>query len=107
VDQGDQLEFDLQDSEASLLILSQKFHRDWYAQVLTSSGWSGVETVAVNGIFQGVLLPEGGQKVRLQFFPFVRFAWIAHAFWLLILIVLGFQALCSRLTVPYKEDRPK
>lgn len=98
VDQGDLLEFDVQGSHASLLILSQKFHRDWHAQVLTSSGWTDVKTVPVNGVFQGVLLPEGAQKARLRFLPFVRFAWIAYIFWLLVLVVLVFPAFRSRVS---------
>lgn len=104
VDQGDLLEFEVQGSQASLLILSQKFHRDWHAQVLTSSGWADVKTVMVNGVFQGVLLPTGAQKAKLQFLPFVRFAWIAHIFWLLVLVVLVFQALRSRVSPPRANE---
>lgn len=94
----------MQGSQASLLILSQKFHRDWHAQVLTWSGWTDVRTVAVNGVYQGVLLPEGVQKARLEFLPFVRCAWIAHIFWLLVLVVLVFQALRSRVSAPLANE---
>ena len=93
MDQGDLLEFDMQGGQASLLILSQKFHRDWHAQALTSAGWTQAKSVSVNGVFQGVLLPEGTQKLQLEFKPFVRFAWIAHVFWLLVLMVCSFQRL--------------
>lgn len=96
LDKGDLLEFDVQGSQSSLLILSQKFHRDWQAQVLTGSVWTEAKTVPVNEVFQGVLLPEGAQKLRLQFKPYVRFAWLAHVFWLLVLMALAYQALQSR-----------
>jgi hypothetical protein len=97
VDQGDVLEFDVQEGEASLLVVSQKFHRDWHAQAFTpSGGWADVETVPVNGIFQGVFLPVEASKARLQFLPCVRHAWIAHCVWLLVAVVLGFRSLRSR-----------
>jgi hypothetical protein len=95
LDQGDLLKFDVQgNSPASLLILSQKFHRDWHAQALTASGWTDVTTVPVNDVFQGVLLPERTQKVHMQFKPYVRFAWIAHIFWLFVLMVLVLRPPC-------------
>jgi hypothetical protein len=89
VDQGDVVQIDLQSTAPSLLILSQKFHRDWRAQALTASGWSDVATVPVNGVFQGVVLSDGASQVRLQFLPLARFAWIAHAFWLFVLTLLA------------------
>jgi hypothetical protein len=72
--------------------------------VLTSSGWVDVDAVMVNGVFQGVLLPAGAQKAKLQFLPFVRFAWIAHIFWLLVLVVLVFQGLRSRVSPPLANE---
>lgn len=96
LDQGDLIAFKILDSHASLLILSQKFHRDWHAQVLASSGWMVARTVAVNGIFQGVLLPDGTRMVRLRFKPFVRLAWVSHIFWMFILMLLAYQALHPR-----------
>lgn len=104
VDQGDLLEFDMQGGQASLLILSQKFHRDWHAQALTSAGWTQAKSVPVNGVFQGVLLPEGTQKLQLEFKPFVRFAWIAHVFWLLVLMVCSFQRLRARIRSPFASE---
>ncbi len=101
LDKGDLLEFDVEAKESALLVLSQKFHRDWHAQVQTEAGWVEARTVPVNEVFQGVLLPEGAQKLRLQFRPFVRFAWLAHVFWLLVLTALAYQALRPR-----KECRP-
>lgn len=96
VDRGDLLEFDVQGDQSSLLILSRQFHRDWLAMVRTASGWEAAGTVAVNDVFQGVLLPEGAQKVRLEFLPYVRFAWLAHIFWLFMLAALIYRAIRLR-----------
>lgn len=87
-DEGDLLEFEVIPGEASVLILSQKFHRDWHAMALSDGGWIAVRTVEVNGVFQGVLLPSSAGLVRLEFKPWVRYAWGAHVFWLVLLAVL-------------------
>jgi hypothetical protein len=96
IDHGDLLEFDVQEQGDSLLILSQQFHRDWQASGQTASGWTALNTVPVNDVFQGVLLTGEVHKVRIQFLPYVRFAWIAHAFWLLMLTGLTYQAIGMR-----------
>ena len=90
VDKGDLLEYAVTPGAASVLILSQKFYRDWRAQVLTKSGWAPAETTVINGVFEGVLLPRDTQRVRLQFKPYVRYAWVAHVFWLFLFALLGF-----------------
>lgn len=93
VDMGDLLEFEVVSGAPSVLVLSQKFHRDWSAQLLTADGWSPAVTSEVNGVFQGVLLPPDTKRVRLEFKPFSRYAWVAHVFWLLMLALIGFKAL--------------
>lgn len=92
-DQGDVLELEVHnypDTE-SVLTLSQQYHDDWRASVRTASGWQVARTVPVNGVFQGVMIPAQSELVRLQFMPFVRFAWIANVFWVIIILmaVLG------------------
>jgi hypothetical protein len=89
LNEGDLLEFSVASGAPSVLVLSQKYHRDWDAQVFTGSGWTPTETTAVNGVFQGVLLPGDAQRVRLEFRPYARYAWIAHVFWLFLLALLG------------------
>jgi hypothetical protein len=79
-----------------LLVLSQKFYRDWHAEVLMPEGWVAALTLPVNKVFQGVVLPEHAQKVRLQFLPAVRFAWVAHVFWTLLAAMLVYRALRRR-----------
>ncbi|MHA7681471.1 hypothetical protein [Cupriavidus sp. PET2-C1] len=90
-DMGDIKEFDIPDRAPSLLVLSQKFHQDWHAQALTSRGWEPVPTVAIDGVFQGAVLPDDVRQVRLRFEPYARFAWIAHAFWLVVLVAIAAQ----------------
>lgn len=95
-DQGDRLEFGVTPGQPSVLILSQKYYHDWQATVFTPAGWVPAKTTAINGVFQGVLLPSGAQRVRLEFRPYARYAWIAHVFWLLLAAVLGFMAWWNR-----------
>lgn len=97
LDQGDMFTMDVKHGPASLLVLSQKFHRDWRAEVRTAAGWHKARTVTVNDVFQGVWLPAEVDRVRMMFEPFVRFAWIAHAFWLLLLATLAYRAWVARL----------
>jgi hypothetical protein len=92
LDEGDVLEFEVLPGATSVLVLSRKFHRDWQARALVLQGWMPARTTEVNGVFQGVVVPSDAQRVRLEFKPFVRCAWIAHVFWLLLLALLGFRA---------------
>lgn len=89
LDLGDVLEFEVNRGAPSVLIVSQKFHRDWQARVFDQSGWAPAQTTVINGVFQGVLLPQDVQRVRLEFKPYARYAWIAHLVWLFLLIILG------------------
>lgn len=92
LDQGDLLEFEVTPGAPSVLFLSQKFHRDWKAQAFDQSGWVPAKTTVINGVFQGVLLPQNAQRVRLEFKPYARYAWVAHVFWLILLALIGFMA---------------
>ena len=91
LDQGDLLEFEIKPSKNSVFILSQKFHRDWEALVQTNNGWKTAQTVEINGVFLGVLLPEGSLRLRLDFKALSRYAWIAHIFWVLLILLIGFN----------------
>lgn len=92
LDRGDVLEFEVTPSVPSVLLLSQKFHRDWHARVYTRGGWRSAQTAEINGIFQGVMLPLETLRVRLDFKPFARHAWMAHAFWFLLLLLAGVRS---------------
>jgi len=106
-DQGDLIEFDVPDHTSSVLILSQKFHPDWRAEALTAHGWEAIPTTAVNGVFQGAILPDGASQVRLRFKPYARFAWIAYAFWLLVLVALAAQSANRRWSISAKRHAIK
>jgi len=94
LDQGDVLEFEVTPSSASsVFLLSQKFHRDWEARTYTNEGWLPTQTVEVNGVFQGVLLPQDTHRVRLDFRPLARYAWIAHVFWIFLFALIGLKFL--------------
>jgi hypothetical protein len=95
-DEGDLLEFEVRGGQSSILVLSQQYHRNWQALARTPSGWVEAPTLPVNGAFQGIRLPAETQTVRLQFLPFVRFAWIAHVFWAFALLILVVQAIHCR-----------
>lgn len=91
VDEGDVLEFEMIPSAPSVFILSQKFHRDWQARTHMNDGWKVAPTVEINGVFQGVLLPSGVNRVHLEFKPFACHAWIAHIFWFSLLVLAVFK----------------
>ncbi len=57
----------------TLLVLSQQYHPQWIAR---GAGGVALETLAVDGFWQGVKLPPGTSEVALEFRPWVRFAWI-------------------------------
>jgi hypothetical protein len=59
----------------SLLWASWQYHPHWQAR----SGGRTLETVAVDGIYQGVLVPAGTASVDFSFEPYVRWAWIPQA----------------------------
>ena len=89
VDFGDVLEYKLSPSKPSVFILSQMFHRDWKASVYQNGGETiPARTVDINGVFQGVLIPDNIDRVRLEFKPFIRYMWVSHVFWLLLFAFL-------------------
>ena len=74
----------------------------------TPNGEVKAQTIPVNGFFQGIVLPPETFDVRLQFSPIVRFAWIAHLGWLIMLSLLGREAWLGsrRLIAKPKEVFP-
>lgn len=99
LDQGDALEFAVtSSSDSSVFLLSQKFHRDWEARAYIDDRWQQAQTVEINGVFQGVMLPPEARRVRLDFRPLARYAWIAHVFWIFLFVLIVFWFLqVSRL----------
>jgi len=56
----------------TVLFISQQLHPRWSA----SSQGRELETVRINGIYQGVRLPPGTSDVELRFLPLARWAWV-------------------------------
>lgn len=73
LDLDDALDFRIRPApRETLLFVSQQFHPYWHA---TSDG-AALETVRVNGLYQGVILPPDTAEVRLRFRPNVRWMWV-------------------------------
>lgn len=80
LDQDDRVRFRLTPTgDESLLVVSAQHHPQWRA----FAGGDELETVLVDGFYQGAVLPPGTTVVELRFLPFVRFAWIPQVFFLL------------------------
>ena len=58
-----------------LLFLSQQYHPHGRARSTAGE----LETVTIDGFFQGVLVPVGTAEIELAFEPWVRWAWLPQA----------------------------
>ncbi|HEX6885901.1 MAG TPA: hypothetical protein VF530_21180 [Planctomycetota bacterium] len=87
------LEFVLEPrDEPGLLWVSQQYHPRWRAR--TDEG--ALETVPVDVIWQGVLVPAGTERITLEYRPWIRWWWIPQLGFAAAGIVLGLRALRSR-----------
>jgi hypothetical protein len=89
-DSVDRLVFSVAVNQSSLLVVSQKYHPHWYAEVFDGQRWLDRPVIAVNGVFQGVVLPPDVTNVRLSFRPYARWMWVVHLFWAGYLMYVGF-----------------
>ena len=65
------LRFELEErAEETVLFVSQEYHPQWVAR----SGAERLETMRINGLYQGVRVPAGTSEVALRFEPWVRWA---------------------------------
>jgi hypothetical protein len=76
----------------TLLFVSQQHHPHWKA----TSGGARLETLAVNGFYQGVVVPPGTQRVELVFRPWVRWSWVPQAAFLAAALALVGRAALAR-----------
>ena len=97
LDMGDEMEFTVVGSRPTLLVLSQKYNRQWLAEWRSTGPWRRAAAVCVNGFFQGVVVPQGATSIRLSFRPWSRYAWFSHAFFAAALALLVFRSLRTRL----------
>ncbi len=72
----------------SLLVLSQKYHDLWAAEILSSNKiWTKVSGVVIKDVFQGFILPSNAEKIRLHFKPYARWMLLSHLIWLVLIIL--------------------
>ena len=87
-------------STDNLLVISQKYHRYWEAQVLRDGVWEDAATTEVNGVFLGVFVPAETTSIRLAFNPNIRLMlWIMPVwglFWITVILKKG-SVLWSRV----------
>jgi len=98
-DEGDLLEFEVAaGEEPTLLFVGQQWHANWRASVASVSGevLRPAQCVPVEGLYQGVLLPPGTTRVRLEFRPWVRWSWVPQLLFALAGLVAGVRALATR-----------
>lgn len=80
-DRGDDMELKLAErlDTPSVLVMSQSYHAQWDMQVRVQGTWTRAHPVLVNDAYQGVLLPPAAEAVRSTFRPWIRWAWLGHA----------------------------
>jgi hypothetical protein len=77
----DYFEIPLAHDHASIVVLSQVFYKEWDAYALIGDSWQKIDTFAMNGIYQGAVVPEGTKKVRFDFTPWVLWMWVPYVVW--------------------------
>lgn len=71
------------------MVVSQMFNPGWVAEGHAGDGWHKLPTIPVNDAFEGVVVPAGVDAVRLKFRPWVRWSWVGHVgFGLMILLII-------------------
>jgi hypothetical protein len=103
-DEGAMLRFEIDSGQHSLLVLSQAFHDDWKAEALEPRGWQGATTIAVNDVFQGVLVPAAATQVRLSFEPAARLAPLSRYVWAVLLLGVLAEIVSSRFRSGSRDD---
>jgi hypothetical protein len=77
-DLGDLLEMELDEGPKSLVVISQRYDNQWRAEEFRNGSWVAAKTVAVNDVFQGVVVDAGSTRLRLRYQSTVRYAWLAN-----------------------------
>ncbi len=93
---GDRLTFSVAVTQSSLLVVSQKYHPQWVAEVFDGHRWVERPVITVNGMFQGVALTPDITTVRLLFRPYAAWMWVVHLFWGLYAAYIGFVRVRTR-----------
>ena len=89
-DKTNLIRFELSNTSASAITLSQKYHKYWQASVKVEDQWLDAPTFAAGDIFQSVLIPANASELTLEFKPYIRYAWysfVVFALWLVTLLI--------------------
>lgn len=89
-DQGDRVDLRLVhvDTKPTLLVVSQSYQSDWRAEARYPMGWRDLRTLPVDDAFEGIVIPPGIDFIRLRFRPWVRWSWLGHVgFGMLVLFL--------------------
>lgn len=85
----DFFEMPLASGDASIVVISQQYHKEWDAYALVEGQWVKIDTFAMNGIYQGAVTPVGATRVRFEFHPWTLLMWIPHLVWLFGLVAVA------------------
>lgn len=104
---NDYYEIPVQSTSTSLIIMNHLYHHHWQASAYVDGTWVDIDTIAVNGAFQGVFAPVNASTIRMHFVPFTLWMWVGHLFWgvTLLLIVLFHTQQLHKIPWPHKIRR--
>jgi len=93
--QSDQIDLRLSyaTEKPTLLVASQSYNTDWHAEARSENGWKPLETLTVNGAYEGAIIPTDVDAIRLSFKPWVRWAWLGHVAFCILAFITALKAI--------------
>jgi hypothetical protein len=88
-DAGDTYTITNPTTEAAIIVLNHVYHPKWYAHGLAGTATVPLETIVINDVYQGVLVPNGITKITMEFTPWSRWMWIVHWIWVGSAIIIA------------------
>lgn len=82
-DRGDTYQLTNPYQHAAIIIMNHVFHPSWHAFSIQDNRVIALETVVINQVYQGVIVPEGVTHITLEFTPWSRWMWVIHWAWIL------------------------
>lgn len=87
-DAGDRYTIGNPTTAASIIVLNHVYHPRWYARGITANAIIPLETVVINDVYQGVMVPNGVTDIAMEFTPWSRWMWLVHWGWLASAVVI-------------------
>jgi hypothetical protein len=87
-DAGDRYTISNPTTAASIIVLNHVYHPRWYAHGITANAIIPLETVVINDVYQGVIVPNGVTDIAMEFTPWSRWMWLVHWGWLASAVVI-------------------